>query len=108
MNAAASVLLAFQARPAWDQGSGARARTSSGKFSAKRTALSYRQHFALRWSRFLHEHFESPEHVAHLFGVDGSTARKWWDGSHAPSGFAVAYAYERFPEEAASSLRGEP
>lgn len=78
---------------------------SPGKFSAKARAYSYRQFFAARWSAFIRDNFDSPEHAAMLFGVDGSTARKWWEGSHAPSGFAVGLAYEQYPAEAAATLR---
>ena len=78
----------------------------SGKFSAKQRALTYRQHFAARWSQFIRAKFDSPEEAAAHFGVDGSTAAKWWAGEHAPSGFAVAYAYEDFPAEAGQMLRG--
>ena len=80
---------------------------SPGKFSQKRSALNYRQFFAVRWSEFVRSNFDSPEHAAMVFGVDGSTARKWFDGNHAPSGFAVGYAYEHFPKEAAETLRGQ-
>ena len=78
---------------------------SPGKFS-KRRAMSYRQHFVESWKQFLHAGFEGPEHVAHVFGVEGSTARKWWDGQHAPSGFAVGYAYELAPDAAQRFLNG--
>jgi len=78
---------------------------SPGKFSAKQAATSYRAHFAERWSAFIRENFDSPEHAAMAFGVDGSTARKWWEGSHAPSGFAVGMAYDALPDEAARTLR---
>ena len=81
-------------------------RKSPGKYSAKREAMTYRQFFAARWSEFIRENFDSPEHAAMVFGVDGSTARKWFEGSHAPSGFAVGYAYERFPEQASEKLKG--
>lgn len=79
-------------------------RTSPGKFSPKRSALEYRQHFALRWFAFIRTHFDSPEAAAVAFGVDGSTARKWWTGSHAPWGFAVGMAYEAAPNAARASL----
>jgi hypothetical protein len=79
---------------------------SPGKFSAKARAISYRAHFAHRWSVFIRENFDSVEHAAMAFGVDGSTARKWWDGSHAPSGFAVGMAFEALPDEAHRTLRG--
>lgn len=74
--------------------------------SAREEALSYRHFFALRWSKFVNENFTSPEHAALVFGVDGSTARKWFDGSHSPLGFAVGIAYERFPNEARRALQG--
>lgn len=77
---------------------------SPGKYS-KRAALTYRAAFAHRWQRFILDNFESPEQVAVVFGVDASTARKWWEGSHAPSGFVVGYAYELMPNRAAQSLR---
>lgn len=80
--------------------------TSPGKFSQKRDALTYRQHFAECWRRFIRENFESSEHAAVVFTVDASTARKWWEGSHAPSGFAVGYAYAKAPEAAARHLGG--
>ena len=81
---------------------------SPGKFYTKQKALTYRQFFARRWSAFIRENFDSPEHAAVCFGVDASTSRKWWDGNHSPSGFAVGLAYERFPQQAASALRGKP
>lgn len=76
---------------------------SSGILS-KRHALTYRQHFAERWSGFIRSHFDSPEAAAVAFGVDGSTARKWWAGSNAPSGFVVAMAYDAAPVEARDAL----
>lgn len=78
---------------------------SYGKFSAmKREAQTYRQHFAKAWQRFILDNFDGPEHVALVFGVDSSTARKWYEGSHAPSGFAVGYAYHLSPDQAAQHL----
>lgn len=77
-----------------------------GRLSEQEKVLSYRHFFALRWSRFVNENFDSPEHAALVFCVDGSTARKWFDGSHAPSGFAVGYAYEHFPDQARAALQG--
>lgn len=68
------------------------ARTSSGKYSAKREVLTYRAQFAETWQRFIRENFDSKEHAAAVFGVDASTAAKWWDGLHAPSGFVVGKA----------------
>lgn len=78
---------------------------SPGKFS-KRTALTYRQHFAAAWSQFIRDSFDSPEHAAVVFGVDASTSRKWWEGSHSPSGFAVGYAYQVAPDAASRFLGG--
>lgn len=80
---------------------------SPGKFSPKRKAMTYRQHFAASWSSFIRECFDSPEHAAMVFGVDASTSRKWWEGSHAPSGFAVGYAFAMNPDAAAHHLAGD-
>ncbi len=79
--------------------------TSSGKFSRKREKLTYRQFFAARWGEFVRNNFDSPEHAAHVFGVDGSTARKWFADDHAPSGFVVGMAYDQYPDQAAQFLR---
>lgn len=79
---------------------------SPGKFS-KRRALTYRQQFAAQWSQLIRDSFDSPEHAAAIFGVEGSTARKWWEGSHAPSGFAVGYAFALVPDAASRFLGGE-
>jgi hypothetical protein len=78
---------------------------SSGKFSERREVLSYRQHFALVWQRFITENFQSPAHAAHVFQVDATTAEKWWRGQNAPSGWVVGRAI-RDPEtrDAALSL----
>jgi hypothetical protein len=78
---------------------------SPRKFSPKRQALTYRQLFAAKWQAFIVENFDSPEHAAMVFGTDASTAQKWFAGKHAPSGFAVGYAYDQFPTEAAAHLR---
>ena len=77
-----------------------------GKFSQKREALKYRQHFAARWAQFLHANFDSPEEAAAFFGVDGTTSQRWWSGLHRPTGDVVAYAYEKKPVQAAEALRG--
>lgn len=79
---------------------------SPRKFSERREALTYREHFAQKWCAFLHAEFASPEEAAACFAVDGTTAKKWWAGSHAPSGFVVGYAYARFPTAVAEMLRG--
>jgi hypothetical protein len=65
---------------------------SSGKFSGRSEVLSYRQHFANVWQRFVTENFESPAHAAHVFQVDASTAEKWFRGLNAPSGWVVGKA----------------
>lgn len=70
---------------------------SQGKFSDRREVLSYRQHFAIVWQKFITENFQSPAHVAHVFQVDGSTAEKWWNGHNAPSGWVLGHAI-RTPE----------
>ena len=77
----------------------------SGKFSQKQRARSYRQMFVAKWQAFITENFDSAEEVGAIFGVDASTARGWIDGEHAPSGFAVGYAYQHYPEQAAAHLR---
>lgn len=86
----------------WDRKSG----MSPRKFSSRTRALSYREHFARRWADFLHEEFASPEEAAALFGVDGTTAKKWWAGSHSPSGFVVGLAIVEFQDRAVAMLRG--
>lgn len=80
-------------------------RKSDGKYSAKKSAYTYRQFFAARWSNFIRDNFDSPEHAAMVFGVDGSTARKWFEGDHAPSGFVVGMAFAFLPEQARAELR---
>ena len=80
-------------------------RKSAGKYSAKKSAFAYRQFFAARWANFIRENFDSPEHAAMVFGVDGSTARKWFDGNHAPSGFVVGMAFDFLPDAARAELR---
>jgi hypothetical protein len=78
---------------------------SPGKVNGKHAKLNYRQFFAARWGAFIRANFDSPEHAAHVFGVDGSTSRKWWQDDHAPSGFVVGLAYDEYPDEAAIHLR---
>lgn len=65
---------------------------SPRKNSARREVMTYRQHFAVVWQRFVTENFDSPAHAAHVFQVDPSTAEKWWRGLNAPSGWVVAKA----------------
>jgi hypothetical protein len=79
---------------------------SPRKFSSRNRVLTYREHFAQRWQGFLHAEFASPEEAAAVFGVDGTTAKKWWAGSHAPSGFVVGFAVVEFPDRAVPMLRG--
>lgn len=77
---------------------------SPGRYS-RAEAMTYRRFLAARWAAFLAAHFQGEAHVAHVFGVDPKTARNWLAGDNAPSGFAVAYAYARWPVEAAAALR---
>lgn len=65
---------------------------SQRKFSDRKDVLTYRQHFAAVWQRFVTENFQSPAHVAHVFKVDPSTAENWWHGVNAPSGWALGIA----------------
>lgn len=67
---------------------------SSRKFSSRREVLTYRQHFALVWQRFIRENFDSPAHAAHVFQVDPTTSANWWDGLNAPQGWVVGRAIE--------------
>ena len=76
---------------------------SSGKFS-RRAAISYRAAFARRWQGFLHDNFDCAEEVAVAFGVEASTARKWWEGGHSPSGAFVGVAFMLLPGQAAEAL----
>ncbi|WP_410217267.1 hypothetical protein [Paracoccus sp. (in: a-proteobacteria)] len=62
------------------------------KFSDRRETLSYRQHLAQVWQRFVVQNFDSPAHAAHVFKVDASTAEKWFWGLNAPSGRVVGKA----------------
>lgn len=77
---------------------------SAGIYSFKKAARDFKIKFAECWRDFLHVNFDSKEHVALVFGVDGSTAAKWWDGLHAPSGSAVAYAFRIMPQQATVHL----
>lgn len=80
--------------------SGAAPVVTLGGRGVRRAALSFRAEFAGVWAEMLREVFDSPEAAAVAFGVDGTTARKWWEGLHAPSGAVVAMAFVRFPEAA--------
>lgn len=79
---------------------------SAGRFSRRRELLSYRATFAAEWAKYLRARYDSPEEVAVAFAVEASTARKWMEGSHAPSGFAVALAFILSPDLATSLLGG--
>jgi pyruvate/2-oxoacid:ferredoxin oxidoreductase alpha subunit len=75
-------------------------------------SLQQRQHtfrafFADRWASFLHDNYHSPEHVAVVFGVSGQTANNWWSGVNAPSGYAVAMAFQTQPQSAARHLSAD-
>lgn len=80
---------------------------SAGEFSRRREVLSYRATFAAEWSRYLREKYESAEEVAVAFAVEASTARKWREGDHAPSGFAVGLAFILDPDLARRILGGK-
>ena len=69
--------------------------------------LEYRRFFAGRWSAFLRENYRSPEHVAVCFDVRFQTAVNWWNGDHAPSGFAVALAFREKPDAAQRMVAAE-
>ena len=79
---------------------------SYGRFPDPRKTRAYRRHFIDLWTRFLRENFTSTSHVAVVVSVDESTARSWWNGITAPSGFAVAIAFKEYPAEATESLLG--
>ena len=65
---------------------------STGKAAKKAQVMSYRQHFVARVVRFLHEEFDDSAHVAFVFKVDPDTAANWWEGSNAPSSWAIGWA----------------
>lgn len=79
---------------------------SSPKFSARQDKREYRRSFASKWQQFMLNEFESPAHAAFEFGCDPGTAEGWFEGSHAPSGPFVGYAYSRWPERVSNYLRG--
>ena len=64
---------------------------SSGK-NSRREVISYRQHFAEVWQRFVLQDFDSPAHAAHVFQVDASTKDNWFRGLNAPSGWVIGKA----------------
>lgn len=79
---------------------------SSGEFPDPRATRAYRRQFIDLWMGFLRTNYTSTAHVAVVFAVDESTARSWWNGITAPSGFAVALAFRDRPVEATSALIG--
>jgi hypothetical protein len=68
------------------------------------TTHTFRAFFAAKWAQFLRENYRNPEHVAVAFGVRFQTSLNWWNGVNAPSGYAVAMAFESAPAEAARHL----
>lgn len=58
---------------------------------------AFRRVYPMRWSGFLHAHFQSAAHVGFFFSIDEHTARNWWHGKTGPQGWAVAYAVQNFP-----------
>jgi hypothetical protein len=79
---------------------------ATGTFPAIREIVSYRASFPDRWKEFLRQNFPSAARAAKSFAVDDKTARDWWHGRTAPSGFVVALAFKRMPTEAARLLGG--
>ena len=65
---------------------------SSRKFSERAQQATYRQFYAKRWQAFIHDNFESASHAAHVFKVDATTAKNWWEGLNAPQGWVVGWA----------------
>ncbi|WP_232303250.1 hypothetical protein [Paracoccus sp. 228] len=82
---------------------------SSGK-NSRREVISYRQHFAAVWQRFVLQNFDSPAHAAHVFQVDASTADNWFRGLNAPSGWVVGKAISdpQMRDAALHLLTGQP
>ena len=56
--------------------------------------MRFRAVYPDQWSAFLRGHFQSAQHVGVFFGVDGKTARHWWEGTTGPQGWAVDFANE--------------
>ncbi|WP_406870469.1 hypothetical protein ABEB22_12655 [Thioclava sp. 'Guangxiensis'] len=69
--------------------------------------VPYRAAFAMRWSVFLREMFQSREDVAAAFGVTFGTACNWWDGLNRPYGDHVALAALAWPEDFARLMAAE-
>lgn len=60
--------------------------------------ITFRSRFADYWSRFLHQNYRNPEHVAVAFGVRYQTALNWWQGANRPTGDVVAMAGQPFTD----------
>ena len=79
---------------------------SSGKFPDPREIYAFRRGFMDLWMGYRRANYTSTVHVALCFSVDESTARSWWNGITAPSGFAVAIAFRNDPVNATRFLIG--
>lgn len=66
---------------------------STGKFSQKSCAMTFRKAFIQRWQRFCHANYTCPKHLQKDYGVDRTTAENWWNGRNAPQGWAVGRAF---------------
>jgi hypothetical protein len=77
---------------------------SYSKVFADRECHNFRAFFAARWAEFLKENYRNPEEVAVVFGVRYQTALNWFQGQNAPSGYAVAMAFQNDPAGAAKHL----
>jgi len=75
-----------------------------GDFPSQSAVYAARKSFAGAWSGLLHDAFPSAMAVARAFSVDPATARDWWHGRGAPSGYAVAIAFRSMPALAARWL----
>lgn len=75
-----------------------------GDFPTAQEVYAFRKGFAEAWRGLLHDRFATPKQAAEAFGVDTSTARDWWHGRGAPSGYAVALAFKVMPGTAARFL----
>lgn len=77
---------------------------SQSKNLERSSTHSFRTFFAAKWAQFLRENYRNPEAVAVCFGVRFQTALNWWNGDNAPSGYAVAMAFQNNPEAATRHL----
>lgn len=76
-----------------------------GNFPSHRQVLALRKGFASAWAALLREAFPTASAVADAYCVDSKTARDWWHGRTAPSGFAVALTFQSIPDLAARYLK---